>query len=233
MKRPIFRIALFAATAVALSGCATFTDDNLAARVGDAELSYDEFSDRFSQTNETDGDRIDADRGRAIVSNWIALELARPSGIVDLYAEGPIVSGVLCPSVVGVADGTAANAALAALRGGADWGQFVADTNPEAALDGRIECLPTTELGEAANQLSVMEADNPYGALTFPDGSGAVVIRMQQVSDVNGFELLRAYQTIDPELVEIIVASATDADVYVDPSLGSFDAERFGVAPLG
>lgn len=140
---------------------------------------------------------------------------------------------MLCASVVAVADGTTANAALAELRGGADWGQFVADTNPEAALDGRIECLPTTELGEDANQLSAMEADNPYGALTFPDGSGAFVIRMQQVSDVNGFELLRAYQTIDPELVELIVASATDADVYVDPSLGSFDAERFGVAPLG
>lgn len=233
MKRPISRLALFAAIAVALSGCATFTDDNVAARVGDTALSYDEFADRFGQTNETEGDRIPAEAGRSIVSNWIALELSRPAGILDLYSEGPIASGVLCAWVVGVPNAEAATAAIADLSGGADWGQFVTDTQPEAVLDGRIECLPTSELGEDANQLAAMEADNPYVALTFPDGSGAFVIRMQQLSDVNGFELLRVYQTIDPELVDTIIDSANDADVYVDPSIGAFDVERFGVAPLG
>jgi hypothetical protein len=78
-----------------------------------------------------------------------------------------------------------------------------------------------------------MTVDNPYAVLTFPEGSGAVVLQMQQVSDVNGFELLQVYQTVDPDLVEEIVGSVADADVYIDPKLGSFDPERFGVAPLG
>jgi hypothetical protein len=53
------------------------------------------------------------------------------------------------------------------------------------------------------------------------------------VTHVNGFELLEVYQTIDPDLVDEIVDSAADADVYVDPKLGRFDPELFGVAPLG
>jgi hypothetical protein len=227
------RLAALLCTGLSLTACATFTESDIAARVGDAELGYDEFQDRLEQISESSGGRVVAENGRAVVSNWVALELARPAGLVDLYASGPAESGVLCVSVVSVADSAAADAAVADLRSGADWAQFAIDTDPSTVLEGRQECLPTSAIGEVADQVSDMSVDNPYGALTFPDGSGAVVLRMQQVSDINGFELLRVYQTIDPDLVDTIVGSGAAADVYIDPKLGSFDPERFGVAPLG
>jgi hypothetical protein len=225
--------ALIAAAGLALSGCATFTDADLAARVGDAELDHDELESRLAQLSESSGDRVVGENVRAVVSNWVALELARAAGVVELYAAGPAESGVLCMSAVSVADAAAAEAAVAELRAGADWSQFVTSTDPTAVLDGRQACLPTSGLGELSEQLTGMTVDEPYGAVTLPDGVGAVVLKMQQVSEVNGFELLQAYQTIDPDLVDEIVASAAEADVYVDPTLGSFDPERFGVAPLG
>jgi hypothetical protein len=227
------RLVALLCTGLPLTACATFTESDLAARVGDAELDYDEFADRLAQISESTSDRIVGENGRAVVSNWVALELARPAGLVDLYSAGPTESGVLCVSVVNVADTAAADDAVADLRGGADWAAFVTATDPTATLEGRQPCLATSELGEFADQLSGMTVDNPYAALTFPEGSGAVVLQMQQVSDVNGFELLQVYQTFDPDLVEEIVGSAADADVYIDPKLGSFDPERFGVAPLG
>jgi hypothetical protein len=227
------RLVALLCAGLPLTACATFTESDLAARVGDAELDYDEFEDRLAQVSESSSGRVVGENGRAVVSNWVALELARPVGLIDLYSAGPTESGVLCVSVVTVADTATADVAVADLRGGADWAAFVTDTDPLATLDGRQPCLPTSELGEFADQLSGMTVDNPYAALTFPEASGSVVLQMQQVSDVNGFELLQVYQTVDPDLVEEIVGSVADADVYIDPKLGSFDPERFGVAPLG
>ena len=50
---------------------------------------------------------------------------------------------------------------------------------------------------------------------------------------MSGFELLRTVQESDPELVDQIVASAADADIYIDPRLGTFDATQLSVAALG
>jgi hypothetical protein len=225
--------ALIAAAGLALSGCATFTDADVAARVGDAELDYDEFEDRLAQISESSGDRIVGENGRAVVSNWVALELAGLAGLVELYTAGPAESGVLCVSAVNVADTAAADDAVADLRGGADWAEFVTATDSSVALDGRQPCFPTSDLADLSDQVAGMTVDNPYVALSFPNGAGAVVLQMQQVTQVSGFELLQVYQTIDPDLVDEIVDSAADADVYVDPKLGSFDPELFGVAPLG
>ena len=44
MKRPFVRLSLFAAAAVFLGGCATFTDADIAARVGDDELTTDQLT---------------------------------------------------------------------------------------------------------------------------------------------------------------------------------------------
>lgn len=232
MTRPATRLVLLAAAALPLTACATFTDDNVAARVGDAELGYGEFEQRVRLIDERDVERIPVDTARTVISNWIALELSRGSGLVDRYAAGPNDSGVLCVSAINVADITAADAAVDALRGGADWGAFVAETNPAATLAGRQECIPTAAIGDLASQIDGLSADDPFRSLAFDDGAVAV-LRMQPVNELNGFELLRVYQSVDADAVEAIVALGSERDVYVDPLFGTFDAEQFGVAPLG
>ena len=121
IRRHSLRPLLLAATALLLSACATFTDADLAARVGNAELGYDEFDRRVQLAQPSDDEVIDAELARAVVANWVALELSRDSGLLDRYAAGPVDSGILCVSAVGVADVAAGDAAVERLRGGADW----------------------------------------------------------------------------------------------------------------
>jgi hypothetical protein len=230
--RPASRLLLLATAVLSLSACTTFTDDNVAARVGDVELSYSDFERRVRSVDDSGADAIPGDLGRGVVANWIALELARDSGLLERYEAGPQESGVLCVFAVNVADAAAADAAVASLRAGADWDEFVTETDPLARLSGRQECLPTTAIGDLISQIGTATTDDPYRALTFPTPSFAV-IRIQPVDELSGFELLQVTQALDPDLVDSIVDTATEADVYVDPRLGQFNPVQFSVTPLG
>jgi len=74
----VHRQALIAATsglaAFALSGCATFTDNAAAARVGDTELSHDEIVDILA---DTPGGTGDAASVRGVTSLFVANELVK------------------------------------------------------------------------------------------------------------------------------------------------------------
>lgn len=233
IRRPPLRPALLlAAVAAVLSSCATFTDADLAARVGDAELGYGEFERRVQLVENVEPGAIDGELGRAVVANWVALELSRDAGLVDLYEAGPLDSGILCVWAVSVPDVATGDAAVEQLRTGTDWGDFVIETDPQIPLDGRQECVPTSVVAEIADQFTGMTAADRYRTITLP-GPSFAVIRMQTVDELSGFELLRTVQNDDPELVEQIVAAAADADIYVDARLGSFDPTQFTVTPLG
>jgi foldase protein PrsA len=77
--------ALIAAAAIALSGCATFTDADVAARVGDDELSADQLSSiAREQLGDDEADRSDMQTVVSILNNWVLDRVLR----ADLAAAG-------------------------------------------------------------------------------------------------------------------------------------------------
>lgn len=89
IRRPLVAVAALA-TAVALSSCATFTEEDLAARVGDAELEEDELaaileSDLGQQLSQSApvGGLADGDIVREFLSAWIAIEALDQAGVAD------------------------------------------------------------------------------------------------------------------------------------------------------
>ncbi len=74
MHRQAFIVAITGLAALALSGCATFDDKTAAARVGDAELSYDDVVAILADSPEgTD----DAESVRGVTGLFVANELVK------------------------------------------------------------------------------------------------------------------------------------------------------------
>lgn len=77
--------ALLAAAALALTGCATFTDADVAARVGDDEISNDQLASiAREQLGVADAGRADMQTVIAILNNWVLDRILR----ADLAAAG-------------------------------------------------------------------------------------------------------------------------------------------------
>lgn len=93
MKRTFVRLTLLAATVAAASGCATVTDGNVAARVGDAELSNDELTAiTRGELGDDDAVRADMQLVVGVLNNWVLDQVLR----ADLAANGtplPAVEG--------------------------------------------------------------------------------------------------------------------------------------------
>ncbi|MDW3213899.1 MAG: peptidylprolyl isomerase [Ilumatobacteraceae bacterium] len=93
--------ALIAAAAIALSGCATFTDADVAARVGDDEITVDQLSSiAREQLGDDDAGRSDMQTIVGILNNWVLDRVLR----ADLAAAGmPLdeVEGELSDAVLG------------------------------------------------------------------------------------------------------------------------------------
>ncbi len=87
MHRQALIVATAGIAALALSGCATFTDNTVAARVDDAEFSYDEVVEILS---ESPTGAEDAQSVRGLTSLFIANELVK----ADLESLGAQVSQV-------------------------------------------------------------------------------------------------------------------------------------------
>mgnify|MGYP003116058925 CR=1 FL=1 len=77
--------ALIAAAAIALSGCATFTDADVAARVGDEEITVDQVSSiAREQLGDDEAVRADMQTVVGILNNWVLDRVLR----ADLAAGG-------------------------------------------------------------------------------------------------------------------------------------------------
>lgn len=238
IQRRRVRLALLALAAVSATGCTTFTDDGAVARVGDEELSNDAFTDLTAALESTqsldplpeDRDRVDGELARAAVANWLALQLAAGEGVIDRYMNGIEDLGVACVFAFQTIDVTTGEALVAELEGGADWFDVVAREAPGTPAGGRQQCLPQQTLGEELSALIAgMNPDDPYRVI---DGQPAIVVRAQDVSELFGIDLLTSLQSVDPDLVSEIIVSGEEADVYVDPRIGTFDALRLAVSPV-
>lgn len=83
--------ALIAAVAVALSGCATFTDADVAARVGDDEITVDQLSSIARQRlGDDEANRADMQTIADILNSWVLDRVLR----ADLAAAGSAIDEV-------------------------------------------------------------------------------------------------------------------------------------------
>lgn len=242
------RTALIALAAVALSGCATFDNTDTIASVGDATLGEAEFERRARSIDEfrvlvegaagagvlpqVGDNRMTGDLGRATISSWIGLQLAEAADIVGAYEQGPIDSGVLCLFAIPAPDAPTADDWIDRLDSGEAWSDLLADVAPETQADGRIECRPTETLPLDPAQIADMSVDDPNRSLVFEDGS-VILIRMQSVDEIDGFELIRTALSVEPASVEAIFAEVERLDIEVSPRYGIFDPETLSVQPIG
>lgn len=229
----IRRTALPLACIAALSGCATFTQDDVVASFNDVELGPAEFEQRYVATAglPVDG-RLAGDPARTVVTNWIIEQVLVEAGVVERYESGPAESGVLCVSLVRPTDIVAAEAYVERLEQGESWSDLLASDFPEVPDNGNVGCIPTETLGPLAPQVAGMSLDDPY-AVFFFDDEGVGVLRMRPTAEVDPLELAGVIQTIDPESLEGLGELFETADVTVDPQFGEFDPAAGGVVPIG
>ncbi|HSJ92328.1 MAG TPA: hypothetical protein VK917_09665 [Ilumatobacter sp.] len=229
----IRRTALPLACVAAMSGCATFTQDDVVASFNGVELDQAEFDERYAAVagDPVDG-RIDAEPARTIVTNWILEQVLAEAGVVERYESGPEASGILCVSLVRVSDIVAAEDLVERLEQGAVWTDVLSAEFPEAPDNGDVGCIPTETLGPLTPQVAGMSLDDPYAVFLFDD-QNAGVLRMRPTAEVDPLEIAGIVQTIDPDSLAGIGELFETADVTVDPQFGQFDPAAGGVVALG
>ena len=124
--------ALIAAAAIALSGCATFTDADVAARVGDDEITVDQLSSiAREQLGDEEANRADMQTIVGILNNWVLDRVLR----ADLAAAGVPLDEV---------DGDLTNATLDESINASfnTWQQAPATPIPDDELRARYELGP-------------------------------------------------------------------------------------------
>lgn len=241
IKRRRARLALLALVAsTAASGCATFSDDGAVARVGDEELSSDGFSEQLAALDPTGaavaGGRADGDAARAAVSGWIRTRILEGSDIGLRYAADPAELGITCLDVAVAQDLADAESLKARLDGGEAWDDVVAPIEASIGYESKQDCQPLSvygaQLGEdVAERLGELKpGDDP--AVVDAGNGGFAVIRIQELADLDSSTLLAAVQGLDPDAVQALIDSIGEADVYVDPRIGSFDAASVAVVPV-
>ena len=228
-----------AALTVAGSACTTFTDTDVVARVGDAELSRDEFEDRLTELGVTDEQVLALDPVRDEITRWIQLELIGSAEIATAYELGAEESGVVCVSAIVVADEAAADDALAQLDSGSTFAEVFETENLDETLiatGGALPCLTSSDIADSSDVAFVavggrLTADDPFGAAPINDTQGNEAAWV-----VLGF---RAFEDLSPDDTDAVVSvigatiETTDADIYVAPRYGVFDADVGRVVALG
>lgn len=230
---PRTALAVAVASAAALSGCATLTQDGIVATFNDTELDQATFEERYATAGgaEFDG-RVLGDTARDVVTNWILQQVLGEAGLVALYEQGPTASNILCASLVQTESLTAAQELVERLEQGESWSEILATEFPEVPNNGNVGCVPTDSLGPLALQVAGLSLDNPYAEILFDDTNSGVV-RMRPVAEVDPLELATIAQAIDPESVAGLNEAFTTAEITVAPRFGRFDPDAGGVVPLG
>jgi len=228
-------VAAFALFGVA-SGCTTFSDAGVIARVDDEKLTVDEFEELLG------GTAASGEEARSVIDTWITsslpsdLDSIDPPKIVGLYGDGIEAATFACPYLI-VTDGiNAANDAADDLRGGTPASDVFEEFNvdPGIPADQSGQCIgielidPSSGLPEIDALLSVT-ADDPIAVATVTavDGTelGLVVMHVG-FADLSEFDRAAVTASVGP------VVLADSADIWVDARYGTFDP-RLGVIPLG
>jgi hypothetical protein len=235
-----------AAIAALTTGCATFSDSSNVARVGDATLTNDDFQAQLTELGAPSDQLLPAEAVRAQIATWIGEQLADADApgvsaeeAAALYDAGIDSSGTTCISGIVVEEGDTATRVADELRDGADFAELLATENLDASLadaGGDIGCITSDQLAGAVDVefvqvAATLSSDNQVDTAPLFDQEGNEFAWV-----VLSFRPFAELTPADVEIVTGAIDTATrlaDADVFVDPRYGTFDAVTGQVVPLG
>ena len=249
MRRVNRRLSLVlsvAAVAALTAGCATFSDSNNVARVGDATLTNDDFQAQLTELGAPSDQLLPADAVRAQITTWIQEQVAADASVeVDAdeaaarYDAGIESGGAICISGIVVETEDTANRVADELVAGTDFAELLAAENLDPSLGsagGDIGCITSDQLTEAVDVEFVqvaagLSADDPIAASPLFDPEGNefawVVLKFRSFAELSAADADAVTAAIDS------AARLADADVFVDPRYGTFDAATGQVVALG
>jgi hypothetical protein len=229
-RRPA--VAATVCALIALSSCATFKQNDVAARVGDRTLSPKAAQALIGADAQTStGDQL-----RAKLTAWIKVGVLDQPQAEAQYEKG-IAGPAVCLAAIPVASIDATAPIMAALQSGMSFAdaarQFsatpaLADSGGVVLAADGTECMPPAGLAPAvADALKTTPVGQPVAAdlQTF-----AAVL------------LLRPFKDLALESQAVVAATGVPADqlsalfanakVYVDPRYGRWDSQTGSVVPL-
>jgi len=227
----IRRLPLALLALAALGGCATFTDEGVAARLGGLELSIGELEQTLADGG-VEGATLDAAAARQAINAWwfdaVSADPTLVDGyadLVDQYASGDGSIGVACLFVLQTTDRATAQSYVDRVVGGEPWSDIA--TELAATDDGRQACSPLSAFNPAiVEQLATLPVDGTPGVVDDPGGTEvAFVVRAATADEVTGNDLVPVAIVNNP-------APLTDA-LWINPAYGRFDTDQLGVVALG
>ncbi len=246
VNRRLSLVLSVAAIAALTAGCSTFSDNDNVARVGDATLTSDEFQAQLTELGAPTDQLLAAEAVRAQITTWIQEQVAADdsagidaAGAAALYDAGIESGGTICISGIVVESEDIASGVADELAAGADFAELLAAENLDPSLGdvgGDIGCITSDQLVEAADVEFVqvaagLSADDPIAIAPLFDTEGN-----QFAWVVLSFRPFDELSPTDVELVTSAIDAAArlaDADVFVDPRYGTFDAATGQVVALG
>ena len=232
-------ILLPLALAAVAAGCGTFSDNNAIARVNDTELSQDEFEQQLSDLGVTDQDVVPLEPARAEITRWIQSALVDEDQIAALYDAGPTTSGIACIKAIVVEDTAAADGTIAELASGTSFETVfgAANIDPSIAADlGTLPCIPREGL-DTSEEVPLIAATLRLSASELV--ASAPLVDETGTTLAYAVIVFRPYEDLGFEEIDVVAASVdvssqfADADIYVDPRYGTFDAATGLVIALG
>lgn len=225
--------------ALVASGCTTFSDNDAVARVGDVELTRDDFDERLIELGVGAADVVPLEPVRDEIGTWINEQLVADIDLGALYDQGAAASGVVCLSAIVVEEEATADAALLQLTDGAAFADVFTENNLDESLEpttGAIPCLGPQDIADNAATPFVaagaaLGPDTPFAAAPLLDTAGGVfgwvVLSFRSFDELDATEVDGLAGLVD------VSGAAGDADVYVDPRYGTFDRDTGTVVGLG
>jgi len=235
-----------AAVAALTAGCSTFSDNGNVARVGDATLTSDDLQAQLTELGAPSDQLLSAEVVRAQITAWIQDQVAADdwAGIdadeaAARYDAGIESGGAICISGIVVETEDTADRVADELVAGADFAELLAAENLDPSLGnagGDIECITGDQQTQAVDVEFVqvaagLSADDPIAVSPLFDTEGNefawVVLVFRPFAELAPTDADAVTATIDA------TARLADADVFVDPRYGTFDAATGRVVALG
>ena len=255
VNRRLLTILFPALAAVAVSGCTTFSDNDVIARIGDAELGAEELDELIAAAGLDLGDgatTVNADVAREQIAGWIGstaqaeglyvvdqIEPASDAVASARFDQGIETALIACPLAMIVEGPDAGAEAIARLEAGDPYETVFAEfnLNPDLVpVVGDIGCLPLQDLDPTAG-------DPGVDALLAVDASTQHAVGdLTELSDGEARAILvsfRPYDALPADYVATIrnvvggLLVREQLDVYVDPRYGAFNPATGLVEALG
>jgi hypothetical protein len=216
--------------AATTTGCSSFADSDNIARVNNATLTVDDFEAELVDLQLSPDQPVPGDAARFAISRWIQQQLVSPEEIEELYTAGFETSGTLCINAIVVGDEANANEVAGELAGGSNFAELFESRNIDESLNltaGALDCITAEQVAQLAGTEFVdvaagLQRDDPPGIAPVVDESGAaaawVVLTIRPFAELTAIDINTVASTIDVD------DRRADADVFVDPRYGTFDA---------